>query len=204
MCTKPSKFLENLFLSKNEKKRGLLSTKTNEQRTKYILSTWQQIRKVRNTHFGYFFLAFKVRLQENNIIQGGITHWCSSLVEQPTRSAEHSLNSHTCRGNGQQCLVQLFKVLSEKSAFLSNFCRHNFCRQNDKSKNLLSTNNVRQIEALIAVLKFFWFQWRVRISFRYNLYGSSTIHRHQALGPERCCLGVRGGRSYILLLHKQY
>ena len=39
-------------------------------------------------------------------------------------------------------------ALSEKSAFLSNFCRCNFCRQNDKSKNPLSTNNVREIQAL--------------------------------------------------------
>ena len=55
-----------------------------------------------------------------------------------------------------------------------------------------------------AVQKFFLYQWRVRNSFRYDLYGSSAILGHQAWGPERCCLGVRGGRSYAVLQHTLY
>ena len=123
--------------------RGLFSSK-NERKTKKVYKYIKSIFCHFSESFWLLLLAFKERFQEDYIIQSGITHSCSSLVQQPTRSAEHSLNSHTCRGIS-------YSALSEKSAFLSNFCRHIFCRQNDKSKNLLSTNNVRQIEALAGI-----------------------------------------------------
>ena len=70
---KPSKFLENLFLSKNEKKRSFVDK--NERTTNKVYFVNLATDKEGQKHsFWLLFLAFKVRLQENNIIQGGITH----------------------------------------------------------------------------------------------------------------------------------
>ena len=79
-------------------------------------------------------------------------HWSCSCTSQQlwVQKYKRNLQLDLLNDLEDSCIKRL-DALSEKRCLFVDFCRCHFGRQNEHSKNLLSTNNVRQIEALVPL-----------------------------------------------------